>query len=178
MPGAFQTHHHHIDVLSLYQEGMISKTIQSQMANSPVRTYTYFTILNPDNDLVHDNFCISIYMENNTFETPILLMQDILNPNNLKALTILPQMSIHLELCYFICLQNSLGTYILIQLHRIEKVIQYLPVSCMRVCIHVQRFVLLVDANACTPMLPQSRISNSFTAVILPFSFTNFTFQK
>ena len=70
MPGAFQTHHHHIDALSLYQDGMVSKTVQSQMANSHVRTYNYFTIVNPDNDLVHDNFHISVYMENNSFESP------------------------------------------------------------------------------------------------------------
>ena len=57
---------------------MALKTVQSQMANSPVRTYTYFTISNPDNDLVHDNFHISIYMENNSFESSILLMQDLL----------------------------------------------------------------------------------------------------
>ena len=31
MPGAFQTHHHHIDALSLYQDGMVLKTVQSQM---------------------------------------------------------------------------------------------------------------------------------------------------
>ena len=57
---------------------MVLKTIQSQMANSPVRTYTYFTTLNLDNFLVDDNFHISIYMENNSFESSILLMQDLL----------------------------------------------------------------------------------------------------
>ena len=78
MPGAFQTHHHHIDALSLYQDGMVLKAVQSQMANSPVRTYNYFTILNPDDDLVHDNFHISVYIENNSFESSIPLMQDLL----------------------------------------------------------------------------------------------------
>ena len=78
MPGAFQTHHHHIDALSLFQDGMVLKTIQSQMANSPIRTYNYFTILNPDNDLVQENFYISIHMENNSFESSILFMQDLL----------------------------------------------------------------------------------------------------
>ena len=78
MPGAFQNHYHHIDTLSLYQEGMVLKTVQSQMANSPVRTYNYFTMVNPDDDLVHDNFHNSVYMENNSFETSILLMQDLL----------------------------------------------------------------------------------------------------
>ena len=29
MPRAFQTHHHHIDALSLYQDGMVLKTVQS-----------------------------------------------------------------------------------------------------------------------------------------------------
>ena len=48
------------------------------MANSPFRTYTYFTMVNPDNDLVYDNFHISVYMENNSFESSIPLMQDLL----------------------------------------------------------------------------------------------------
>ena len=78
MPAAFQTHHHHIDAISLYQEGMVLKTVQSQMANSPVVTYNYFTISNPDNDLVHDNFHVSVYMENNSFESSTPLMQDLL----------------------------------------------------------------------------------------------------
>ena len=78
MPGAFQTHHHHIDALSLPQDGIISNTIQSQMAISPIRTYSYFTILNPDDHLVHDNFHISVYMESNTFESTIQLTRDLL----------------------------------------------------------------------------------------------------
>ena len=78
MPGAFQTHYHHIHALSLYQEGMVLKTVQSQMANSPDRTYNYFTISNTDNDLVHDNFHVSVYMENNSFEPSTPLMQDLL----------------------------------------------------------------------------------------------------
>ena len=78
MPGAFQTHHCHIDALSLHQDGIISNTVQSQMAISPIRTYIYFTILNLDNDLVHDNFHISVYIKNITFETSILLTQGLL----------------------------------------------------------------------------------------------------
>ena len=70
--------HHHIDALSLYQDGMVSKTVQSQMANSPDRTYNYFTMVNPDNDLVHDNFHISVHVESNSFESSIPLMQDLL----------------------------------------------------------------------------------------------------
>ena len=48
------------------------------MANSPVRTYNYFTILNPDNDLVNDNFHTSVYVENTSFESSTPLMQDLL----------------------------------------------------------------------------------------------------
>ena len=48
----------------------------------------------------------------------------------------------------------------------------------MRVCIPVQRFLLLVEFNVCSPILSQSGISNNVTVIILPFPFTNFTSQK
>ena len=78
MPRAFQTNHYHIDTLSLPQDVIISNSIQSQMAISPVRTYTYFKILKTNNDLVHDNFHISVHVESNSFESSIPLMQDLL----------------------------------------------------------------------------------------------------
>ena len=68
-----------------------------------------------------------------------------------------------------------LALFTLIQPHRIEKNIQCRTVSWMRICIHVQRFLLLVEVNTCSPILPHSRISNGFTIVILPLSSTNFT---
>ena len=47
------------------------------MAMNLSRTCTYFTILNPDDHLVHDNLHFSVYMESNTFETSIQLIQDL-----------------------------------------------------------------------------------------------------
>ena len=73
-------------------------------------------------------------------------------------------------------LKILLALFILIQLHRIEKETQCRAVPRIRICIHVQRFLLPVEVNACSPILSHSRISNSFTVVILPFSSKNFTF--
>ena len=98
--------------------------------------------------------------------------------NILSSLAILLQMSIHLELCQSTVFKILLALFILIQLHRIEKKIQCRAVSWVGVWIHIQKCMLLVEVNACSSILPHSRVSNNITVIILPLSSTYLTSQK